>query len=417
MIVKKDYEIATCDDMELNIQRESKLEFKLWFDDAKETKALVFINQGLGADCNDPYLDFIARDLIKNLNIAIIGVNYHCIGNRPQTGSSFYLDDIDKLILNESCKAIHLKLPMEVKEINTHEKMSEVFHFINQSLAKAKFEGKLNPNYFLNLHVSLQPSKNEYQNFGIIQAQDLINALLFIKANSPFEMTGGGDLPVIMIGSSHGGYLANLAAKIAPWLVDGVIDNSSGAKFLWRVVGFGKEIDFMQYAEFSTFDFFHHINTHCSTKTFWTSNKEAKNFFSPARRKIRNILEKDHLLIQSKYPTTKYIGYHSHKDEYVSLEEKKILYEELKALNFDVNLHEISEKDIDHKFIKDLNHGMGIPTKLLIKKELPSLLDKILLDNKKDFKDRSISYPSEDLVYTFSEYGDRINLKITNIKK
>lgn len=192
MIVKKDYEIATCDDMELNIQRESKLEFKLWFDDAKETKALVFINQGFGADCNDPYLDFIARDLIKNLNIAIIGVNYHCIGNRPQTGSSFYLDDIDKLILNESCKAIHLKLPMEVKEINTYEKMSEVFHFINQSLAKAKFEGKLNPNYFLNLHVSLQPSKNEYQNFGIMQAQDLINALLFIKANSPFEMTGGG---------------------------------------------------------------------------------------------------------------------------------------------------------------------------------------------------------------------------------
>lgn len=415
MINKKTYEITSCDDVELNIKRESKLEFKLWFDDTKEVKALVFINQGLGTDCNDPYLDFVARDLIKNLDIAIVGVNYHCIGNRPQTGSSFYLDDIDKLILSESCKAINLELPLEVKDINNYEKMSEVFHFVNQNLAKRKFEGKLNPNYFLNLHVSLQPSKNEYQNFGIMQAQDLINALLFIKANPPFKISGGGDLAIIMTGTSHGGYLSHLAAKIAPWLIDGVIDNSSGAKFPWRVVGFGKEIDFMQYAEFSTFDFFHHINTHCSTKTFWTSNKEAKNFFSPARRKIRNILEEDHLIIQSKYANTKYVSYFSVKDQYLSLEEKRILYKEFRDLNFDACLYEISEKDIDHKFIKDLNHGMGIPTKLLIKKELPSLLDKILLDNKKDFKEKSISYPSEDLIYTFSEENNRISLKI--IKK
>lgn len=215
-----------------------------------------------------------------------------------------------------------------------------------------------------------------------------------------------------MTGTSHGGYLSHLAAKIAPWLIDGVIDNSSGAKFPWRVVGFGKEIDFMQYAEFSTFDFFHHINTHCSTKTFWTSNKESKNFFSPARRKIRNILEKDHLVIQGEYPHTKYISYFSVKDEYLSLEEKRILYKEFKDLNFDTQLYEIDQKDIDHKFIKNLTHGMGIPTKLLIKKELPPLLEKIFLENKKDFKDKSISYPSEDLIYTFSENDNKISLRI-----
>lgn len=64
-----------------------------------------------------------------------------------------------------------------------------------------------------------------------------------------------GGIPVIMIGSSHGGYLAHLAAKIAPWLIDGVIDNSSYAKFLWRLVGFGKEIDFMRYYCFGTANF------------------------------------------------------------------------------------------------------------------------------------------------------------------
>lgn len=88
-----------------------------------------------------------------------------------------------------------------------------------------------------------------------------------------------------MIGGSHGGYLAHLAAKIAPWLVDGVLDNSAYAKFLWRVVGFGKEIDFMQYSEFATFDFFHHIKTHCSTKTFWTSNSSSPRFFFSRKKK------------------------------------------------------------------------------------------------------------------------------------
>ncbi|MCW1562912.1 DUF2920 family protein, partial [Campylobacter jejuni] len=72
---------------------------------------------------------------------------------------------------------------------------------------------------------------------------DLLNVALYLKKNTPFDTMGG--YTSYHDRGSHGGYLAHLTAKIAPWLVDGVIDNSSGAKFLWRVVGFGKEIDFM----------------------------------------------------------------------------------------------------------------------------------------------------------------------------
>lgn len=38
MIVSKAYEIDSCDDVELGIKRESKLEFKLWYDDKKHLK-------------------------------------------------------------------------------------------------------------------------------------------------------------------------------------------------------------------------------------------------------------------------------------------------------------------------------------------------------------------------------------------
>ncbi|WP_038813601.1 DUF2920 family protein, partial [Campylobacter jejuni] len=69
----------------------------------------------------------------------------------------------------------------------------------------------------------------------------------------------------------------------------------------------------------------------------------------------------------------------------------------------------------DGKFIKNLNHGMGIPVKLLIKKELPLMLEKIKQNPKKDCKEKYISYPCEDLLYKFSEKDDKISLKIDKI--
>ncbi len=47
-----------------------------------------------------------------------------------------------------------------------------------------------------------------------------------------------------MIGGSHGGYLAHLAAKIAPWLVDGVLDCKEFVKFYYDLYEkIGNEID------------------------------------------------------------------------------------------------------------------------------------------------------------------------------
>lgn len=417
MQINRIYEIDSCDDVELDIKRESKLEFKLCFDDEKKLEALVFITPGLGGDADDNYREHLAQTIASDLNVAVVSVNYHCIGNRPQTGSTFYLDEIDKLILDATTQAAGIKLPYSVDKIQNYDQMSEIFHFINQTLIKGKKEGKFRLDYFLNLHVSLQPAKNEYQNFGIMQAQDLINVALYLKKNAPFDTMGGG-IPVIMIGSSHGGYLSHLAAKIAPWLINGVIDNSSYAKFLWKLVGFGKEIDFMQYSEFDTFKFFDHICVRCSSKTFWTSNSSSPYFFSPARRMIRNILEPNHLQIQSAYPKPYYVSYHSFYDRRIAPPEDKIeLYGIFQKYYFDAKLYMIKDQSqIDGKFIKSLDHGMGMSIKTLIKKELPIMLEKIKNNPKKEYKDKSISYPCEDLLYSFTQKEDKIFLEIKGNK-
>ncbi|EAI3905178.1 DUF2920 family protein [Campylobacter lari] len=225
----------------------------------------------------------------------------------------------------------------------------------------------------------------------------------------------GGGIKHILIGSSHGGYLANLCAKIAPWLVDVVIDNSSHVSLtnLWRVIGFGKEVDYTEYYSVATFNFFQNIRLCCCEKTLWTTNKQSPYYFSPARKLIRETLNKDHLNIQAKYPNPKYIAYHSKFDEYVPLEEKEEYVNILKEHGLDVEfIKVIDEKQIDGKFIKDLTHGMGIPIKLLIKKHLPQILQEPLKD--KTCK-KEISYKCDDLIYTFKKENEQIVLSVERV--
>ncbi|OOX89652.1 hypothetical protein BOQ00_03825 [Campylobacter coli] len=414
MIVNKTYEIDSCDDVELGIKRESKLEFKLCFDDEKEMKALVFIVPGLGGDANENYREHLAEFVANEFSVAVVSVNYHCIGNRPQTGSTFYLDDIDKLILQTSCETLGIKLLKDQGNINNNKEFLELCNFIDMQIQDLKLQEKLKTNYIFSINASLQPAKNEYQNFGVMQAQDLLNVALYLKAHAPFNIMSK-NIPVVIIGSSHGGYLAHLAAKFAPWLVDGVIDNSSYAKFLWRLVGFGKEVDFVKYC--STADIISkNLSIRLCDKTFWTINKESKNFFSSSRRMIRYILEPNHIGIQANYPKPYYVSYHSFYDKEIAPPDEKIeLYKYLKELNFDAKLNIIKEvSQIDGKFIKNLKHGMGMSIKLLIKKELPIMLEKIFKNQKQDSL-KSISYPCEDLLYIFNEVEDKICLEIRKI--
>lgn len=412
MIVNKTYEIDSCDDVELGIKRESKLEFKLCFDDEKEIKALVFIIPGLGGDADENYREHLAEFAANEFNVAVVSVNYHCIGNRPQTGSTFFMDDIDKLILKTSCETLGIDIKNKISQMDN---IFHLFEFVDVQIANLKKKEEINLNYTMKLHATLQPTKNEYQNFGVMQAQDLLNAALYLKTHAPFDTMGGG-IPVIMIGSSHGGYLAHLAAKFAPWLISGVIDNSSYAKFLWRLVGFGKEVDFKKYYG-CAFGFAENINLGLSDKTFWTINQESKNFFSPARRKVRYILEPSHIEIQANYPKPCYISYHSSYDKEIAPPDEKLeLYKYLKQFDFDAELHMIKNPEqIDGKFVKSLEHGMGMSIKTLISKELPKMLEKIKQNPKEDCKEKCVSYPCESLIYHFSEKDNKINLDITKI--
>ncbi|EAI9949201.1 DUF2920 family protein [Campylobacter jejuni] len=411
MIINQIYSIDSCDDVELNIKRGSKLEFRLTYDDSKEIEAIICIIPG-GAEDMNSYI-YIDDYLTRNYKVAVININYHCIGNRPHLGSGFYLDDIDKFILDTSLKAINLKC-INVYDINSYENLNNTFIRIDQEIQKLKLNQQLHQNYKLKTHVSFLPFKNEYQNFGIMQAMDILNAMFYIKENSPFKLMGGG-IRTILFGNSYGGYLANLCAKIAPWSIDFILDNSSFVNLfgnIFRLIGFGKEIDFTRYH--GTYDdtLFKNIFLYLSDKTYWNNNKFSKNYFSNARKIIREPLNKEHLIIQSLYPNPKYILYHSIFDERSPFKNKENFVHILKELNFKVEFFTISQ--VDNKFIKNLNHGMGLSTKLFFKKHLLQILKEPLQDK---ICKKEVSYKCDELVYTFKEENHQIILNITNYFK
>ncbi|MCR6579167.1 DUF2920 family protein, partial [Campylobacter insulaenigrae] len=389
-----------------------KLEFRITYDDEKEIEAIICLVNGLGDDINDDL--YLSEFCSKNFDVAVLNVNYHCIGNRLKTGAEFYIDEIDKLILKTSLEAIGFNLPIDIQNINTYDEFYDVVDIVNKLIEKLKKEQYFDEHYRMCLSLGFKPTKNEYQNFGIMQATDILNALLCINKNPPFKIMGGG-MKNILIGASHGGYLANLCAKIAPWNIDCIVDNSSQSTLneLWRLIGFGKEIDYTTYHCAGTTQIFKNISLAVNDKTHWTSNKQSPRYFSPARKLIREILNKEHLKTQSLYPKPKYISYHSNFDQFVPLQDKEQMYNYLKELGFDIEFTKIMDQnDVDGKFIKNLEHGMGIPMKLLIKKHLPDILKEKTKD--KTCK-KEISYKSDDLIYTFKEKDDKILLEVNEI--
>ncbi len=66
MIINQIYSIDSCDDVELNIKRGSKLEFRLTYDDSKEIEAIVCIIPG-GAEDMNSYI-YIQENIKKYSN-------------------------------------------------------------------------------------------------------------------------------------------------------------------------------------------------------------------------------------------------------------------------------------------------------------------------------------------------------------
>ncbi|TKX29475.1 DUF2920 family protein [Campylobacter estrildidarum] len=403
MLVNKTYEISSCDDVELNIKRTSKLEYRITYDDEKEMKAIVFILKGYGANADIYFLDFDREYIAKKFDVIAVNVFYHCFCQRKSNIEkysatiTFIEEDLENL--QKALEGIGIK----AHDLSVHN-ANNYYQILNQTISNFKSNNQIPQNYQAYFTSTFVPPNNEYQNYGIMAAIDHINALKDIAKNYPQF----ANLPKIYGGASYGGYLSLLIAKVAPWYVDGVIDNSGEALPSLAYL-IGKDIGKSDY-------FFDDPNTivGCNVKTHWTrKDPNSPYYLSDENYMIRSILNSSHLIAQvNANPNIIYISYHSFSDANTPAQDKIELYKCFKQLKFDATLHLIKdEKDIDGRFIKSLDHGMRLNIRALFEKEFPLMLEK-LKDRNSPMKENSVSYPCKDKVFKFKDEGDEFKLEI-----
>ncbi|EAI0815639.1 DUF2920 family protein [Campylobacter coli] len=402
MLINQSFEIDSCDDVELNIKRTSKLEYRISYDDEKEIKAIVFIIGGYGANANIYFLDSYRNYIAKNFDVVAVHVFYHCFCARQSIDQKYNpklipnKDDLERI--NNILKNINLG-----HLLANEDNFEQIIPFIEQRAGEIKQAGLVDESQKIGLSCDFIPPNGDYQNFGIMAAIDHINALKDLVKRFPKL----ADLPKIYGGGSYGGYLALLIAKIAPWYVDGVIDNSGSALPPLNYI-LGREMESgCDYVLNSS-----HILIQCFLKTHWTRKENSPYFFNNENYFIRTLLNKDHLILQSqKNKNIIYVSYHSKEDPLTPANFKEQTMQILKILGYDVSLNLIDENKIDGKFIKNLDHGCGIPDKALFRKELPLMLKK--LQGRKSFmQENSISYPCGNKVFIFKDVGDKFELVI-----
>ncbi|EOH0022686.1 DUF2920 family protein [Campylobacter coli] len=402
MLINQTFEIDSCDDVELNIKRTSKLEYRLSYDDEKDLKAIVFIIGGYGANANIYFLDSYRNYIAKNFDVVTINVFYHCFCQRRSdvlkydASAKFLEEDLENFskVLND--------FNIDSRNLNSNNAL-EYYHHLDHYITTLKSQGKLAQNYQAKFTSTFIPPNGDYQNYGVMAAIDHINALKDLVKRFP-EFA---DLPKIYGGGSYGGYLALLIAKIAPWYVDGVIDNSGSALPPLNYI-LGREMESgCDYVLNSS-----HILIQCFLKTHWTRKENSPYFFNNENYFIRTLLNKDHLILQSqKNKNIIYVSYHSKEDPLTPANFKEQTMQILKILGYDVSLNLIDENKIDGKFIKNLDHGCGIPDKALFRKELPLMLEK-LQGRKSLMQENSISYPCGNKVFTFKDVENQLKLII-----
>ncbi|EAI2690873.1 DUF2920 family protein [Campylobacter jejuni] len=402
MLINQTFEIDSCDDVELNIKRTSKLEYRISYDDEKEIKAIVFIIGGYGANANIYFLDSYRNYIAKNFDVVAVHVFYHCFCQRRSdvlkydASAKFLEEDL------ENFSKMLISFNIDSRNLNSNNAL-EYYHHLDHCITTLKSQGKLAQNYQAKFTSTFIPPNGDYQNYGIMAAIDHINALKDLVKRFPKF----ADLPKIYGGGSYGGYLALLIAKIAPWYVDGVIDNS-GSAVPPLIYILGREME-------GGCDYvFNDPNTliECFLKTHWTRKENSPYFFNNENYFIRTLLNKDHLILQSeKNKNIIYVSYHSKEDPLTPANFKEQTMQILKILGYDVSLNLIDENKIDGKFIKNLDHGCGIPDKALFRKELPLMLEK-LQGRKSLMQENSISYPCGNKVFTFKDVENQLKLII-----
>jgi pimeloyl-ACP methyl ester carboxylesterase len=311
---------------------------------SKPARGLVFDIPGFGAD-NDPgYLANLRRTIAEVHGYACVSVDYHAIAARPSQGCAISLEP-------ESMEVVRLLAHRHGVVLDE----GNIGALLQSLGARVPAQVKL--------RATLEPPLGEYQNFGVLQALDhlvVLDRLAAAGVACDFHN-------VVLVGSSHGGYIAHLIAKFAPNSINAVIDNSSYVRAPLQYLGLLPEFNLAQ----------GNLTLDCSVASRWQFlSPQAPGYYGLAQALIRDTSYAPHLAEMRRKGDRlpHYFCFNSVADAVISpIHFKRYQRTQLQAVGAVCRLEEITAADIDGKLWKTLDHGMNASLKGLCERVLPEI--------------------------------------------
>lgn len=337
-----DREIDGTPDYELDRPRTARLRYSMTWP-RREASGVVLVIPGFGADVDAAYSRSLRRHIVETTGMGAVSVRYHAIEARPSNGASVEIPQHEQTYL----KGVLAEHGMPAKGSS-----------LQQLIAAA---GALVPG--VPVRGAFVPGRGEYQNFGIMQALDHLCVIGDLLENppSPFDRRR-----IVALGSSHGGYIAHLIAKLAPSTLAAVIENSAYCQPPMNYLGIGGEPEVI--ADLGG------VRLHGNVRSAWTmSDREDPAFYDRDRDLIRDLRYLPHALTARAAASdagVQYLMVHSEVDEVSSPEVKRRQHQVLLHAGFAAELQMVGQKDLDGRLFKSLDHGLDCSLKALFEREI-----------------------------------------------
>jgi dienelactone hydrolase len=307
-------------------------------------KGLVFVIAGFGNDSQLSYRQNLCQHMAKTHGYAAVTVDFHCIHSRPGEHCNFVFD-ADEIGLVELLMK-QLRLPWNPDD--WHRGLDALGRHLPCAMV---------------LNASLTPTNGDTQNFGVLQALDHLQVLHALTQNPAVYFDADN---VVALGSSHGGYIAHLMAKIAPNTLNAIIDNSSYTAAPLSYLGVKSEYNVV----------LGNLSVRSSVVSRWQfSVCDEPTYFGLPQQLMRDLIYPPHLAVMQAVSQRlpQVVAFNSVVDIISPVAEKQLQHQLLQALGCNAQLQVVTAEDIDGKLFKVLAHGLDASLKGVFAKALPAI--------------------------------------------
>jgi len=365
-------------DIELGLPREP-IRFRFALPATRqENIGVIFYIHGYGGAFDDDYTNSLLPFLATKYGCAAVAVEYFGAGAYGPCN----VEPADDFVAQVA--AIYkAQVPpdLDVKL------MPQWFAWVIKALAAAG-------NTALDPRVNVVRKVGGYNSFGLLPAIDHLEVLLYLRQHLSIDSRR-----LFVIGTSYGGYISLLLAKLAPHTFRMIVDNS----------GFTSAADDMNAVHGWIGAPLHGMMVRGRTPVHWDEDPRSARHFSGSHAALRDLLREDHLTESA----LQVYSYHSCQDAMTPVDRKEAMIA-LWNKKLAARLAVMGPNDVDGRVIKHLGHGMNASMRGLFERAYGDFVGSgqpIGIETDFDYRSQRV-FACADKSYAISFDRDRVELAI-----